>query len=282
MSPAALALLLLMQTGDAPALELWPENPQPGGLVVITLEALAAADRIEGEFDGRALGFFRTESGRWRALYAIPVSRRPGKASLLVRITSAGENLQVIGRPVEISKRVFDSQTLSVDPRFLKPPASERRRIREENRILGRLWRAPATERQWRGSFIRPIEGEIASAFGLRRVFNGRLRSRHYGLDIDAPEGAPVRVIGNGTVVLAADRYYSGGTVIVDHGLKLFSMYFHLSQISVSAGQRVSQGEIIGLVGSTGRATGPHLHLSVKLDDVTFDPLALFEADLSE
>ena len=249
---------------------------------MITVQGGDPQCRIQGEFDGRALRFFQTESGRWRALFAISLGRRPGQASLLVRISSAGENLQVLGRPVEILQKSFDSQTLSVDPRFLKPPASERRRIREENRILSLLWRAPATERQWRGSFIWPIEGEIASAFGLRRVFNGRLRGRHYGLDIDAPEGAPVKAIGNGTVVLAADRYYSGGTVIVDHGLKLFSMYFHLSQISVSEGQRVGQGDIIGLVGATGRATGPHLHLSVKLDGVTFDPVALFEADLSE
>jgi murein DD-endopeptidase MepM/ murein hydrolase activator NlpD len=113
-------------------------------------------------------------------------------------------------------------------------------------------------------------------------MFNGQLRSRHWGLDIDGRLGDPILAMGDGTVVMVAERYYSGGTLVIDHGLRLFSLYFHLSEFAVKPGERVARGQLIGRVGSTGRSTGPHLHLTTKLEDRSFDPTALLEMDLRE
>ena len=128
----------------------------------------------------------------------------------------------------------------------------------------------------------KDIDGLVAlasSRFGLRRTFNGKLQSRHLGLDIDGSLGRPVRAIGAGRVVLVAQRYYSGLTVVIDHGLRLFSMYYHLSAAEVEPGQRVSKGQRIGRVGRSGRVTGPHLHLSFKVEGENIDPLSLFGFD---
>ncbi len=283
MSPLCLAALLQAAGAGAPfQLELQPQTPAPGGLLVITVAGARDGDRVEGEFDGQPLAFFLDDSGRMRSLAAIRTGRKAGAAALVVKVTPPGADTYAIGQPVVIQPREFEKQELSVDERYLRPPRSQRARIRAEQKAMAKLWRAKPTERKWRGKFIWPLQGEIASAFGLKRIFNGRLRSRHWGLDIDGATGAPVKAIGNGTVVMVADRYYSGKTVVIDHGMKLFSMYFHFSEISVSEGQAVAQGDEIGAVGQTGRATGPHLHISVKLDNIIFDPVTLLEADLAE
>lgn len=283
MAPTLAAALFLAALAGSPFdVEIRPESPQPGGLLVFTVLGARDGDEVQGEFDGQRLRFFLDQAGRIRALAALKVGRKPGAAQLLVKVTAPGADPVIIGRTVTVRPREFELQELKVEERFLNPPRSLRARIRAEQIAMARLWRAKPSERQWRGSFIWPLEGEIASTFGLRRIFNGRLRSRHFGLDIDGPAGTPVKAIGQGTVVMVADRYYSGKTVVIDHGLRLFSMYFHFSEIWVSEGQQVRQGEVIGTVGQTGRATGPHLHLSLKLENVLFDPLALLEADLTE
>jgi murein DD-endopeptidase MepM/ murein hydrolase activator NlpD len=116
--------------------------------------------------------------------------------------------------------------------------------------------------------------------FGTRRFFNDEPRSPHPGLDLRAAEGTPVRCSGPGTVVVADDLYYSGGTVVVDHGGGLFTLYAHLSSIDAVEGATVAAGEIVGRSGSTGRVTGPHLHWGAKIGDVPFDPRALLDEGL--
>ncbi len=127
---------------------------------------------------------------------------------------------------------------------------------------------------------MRPVPGEPTSVFGTRRVFNGKPRSPHPGLDLRAQTGTGVRSSGAGRVVLAQELYYSGNTVIVDHGGGLFTLYAHLSEIGVGEGDEVQAGDPVGLSGATGRVTGPHLHWGAKIGNRPFDPTALLDAAL--
>jgi murein DD-endopeptidase MepM/ murein hydrolase activator NlpD len=130
------------------------------------------------------------------------------------------------------------------------------------------------------GSFVRPVGGVPTSVFGTRRIFNGEPRSPHPGLDLRAASGTPVLSSGAGRVVLAQDLYYSGNTVIVDHGSGLFTIYAHLSATEVDEAQTVAAGDRLGLSGASGRVTGPHLHWGAKIGDRPFDPIALLAPEL--
>lgn len=282
---AGFLMFLALLAAGAPravVVDVDPPKPRQGQLVVIELSGTRPGDRVAGTFDGRRLRFYVDQAGRIRALAAVPLRQRPGIVSLVVQVTPTGEDPVISGSTVEVRAGDFDKQELSVDPRFVKAPPEVKDRIRRERRAMKLLWKRPVTKRSWRGPFVWPHRDRISSAFGLRRVFNGKLRGRHWGVDIDGKFGQPVRAIGSGTVVMVSKRYYSGGTVVIDHGLRLFSLYFHMSSFLVHEGQRVEKGQQIGKIGSSGRVTGPHLHLSVKLEGVTFDPLSLLGADLSE
>jgi murein DD-endopeptidase MepM/ murein hydrolase activator NlpD len=130
------------------------------------------------------------------------------------------------------------------------------------------------------GPFVRPVPGEPTSIFGTRRIFNGKPRSPHPGLDLRAAEGTEVRASGPGKVVIAQDLYYSGNIVILDHGGGLFTLYAHLSELRVAEGDAIAAGQTIGLSGSTGRVTGPHLHWGAKIGNHPFDPRALLDPAL--
>jgi len=136
---------------------------------------------------------------------------------------------------------------------------------------------APVSIPLWRGPFLRPIEGEIVGPFGRRSIINDQPRASHSGVDMKAQEGTPVKSMNDGRVVLTVDHFFSGKSVIIDHGGGILSMYFHLDKIMVKNDHEVTKGQPIGLVGATGRATGPHLHLGVRINGARVDPLGLIE-----
>jgi murein DD-endopeptidase MepM/ murein hydrolase activator NlpD len=169
----------------------------------------------------------------------------------------------------------FPEQRLTVDPAYVEPPAAELERIQEDKKRVARVWAAASTARRWDGPFRLPVEAPLRPNFGARRLFNGKPRSRHDGVDLAAAPGAPVTAPAEAVVALAGDLYFSGGTVILDHGGGLFTTYFHLSRIDVKAGDRVAVGDPLGAVGATGRATGPHLHWGARLNRARVNPLDL-------
>ena len=169
----------------------------------------------------------------------------------------------------------FPEQKLTVDPAYVEPPPSELERIREDKEKVARVWAAAPTPRRWGGAFQMPVEAPLRENFGARRLFNGKPRSRHDGVDLAAASGAPVTAPAEAVVALADELYFSGGTVILDHGGGLFTTYFHLSRIDVKAGDRVGAGDPLGAVGATGRATGPHLHWGARLNRARVNPLDL-------
>lgn len=259
-----------------------PEQPAQGELLVVEVGGGRAGDRISGRFQGRSLRFFVDRRGRVRALACAELQSEPGPTPLVIGLEPRQGAPISIERQVAIRAGTFDEQPLRVNPRFVEPPEVVRARIERERAEFKALFEAQPSERKWRGSFAWPRRDTITSRFGLRRTFNGQLESRHLGLDIDGRSGSPVRAIGAGRVVLVAERYYSGGTVVIDHGLRLFSLYYHLSAMGVRPGQRVERGQRIGQVGRSGRVTGPHLHLSTKVEGEHCDPLSLFGFDFDE
>jgi murein DD-endopeptidase MepM/ murein hydrolase activator NlpD len=161
-----------------------------------------------------------------------------------------------------------------VGAEFVNPPAAEAERIATEAKRLAGLF-THATPRAWRGSFQLPVPGEATSSFGRLTVLNGSPRGRHQGADFRAATGTPVLAPNAGRVVLAEDLYFSGNTVVLDHGLGMFSLLAHLSRIDVAHGQEVERGVVLGASGATGRVTGPHLHWALRLSEFSVDPLSV-------
>ncbi len=189
---------------------------------------------------------------------------------------SPGERTMEIAAIV-IAEGRYGEESLRVDPRHVSPSREDLARIRREQAELGRIYATGSAMRLWRGAFEVPVPGELSSPFGTRRVFNGELRSHHSGVDFRAKTGDPIHSANAGKVRLAKDLFYSGNAVVVDHGAGVFTSYSHLSKIEVSVGQTVHKGQILGLIGATGRASGPHLHWGVKVNSVSVNPLPFIQ-----
>ena len=180
-----------------------------------------------------------------------------------------------------VTAKGFPTRELTVDPKYVSPPKNVLTRIQEESKKVYDIFATITPEKLWEGSFLVPVPGQVISAFGKRSVYNGQPRSPHTGTDFRGASGTPIRAPNAGKVVLASNLYYSGNTVILDHGLGLYSYFGHMSSFSVKDGDRVRAGDLIGKVGATGNVTGPHLHWTVRLVESRVDPLSLV-AVLSE
>ncbi|UCC68758.1 MAG: M23 family metallopeptidase [Armatimonadota bacterium] len=174
--------------------------------------------------------------------------------------------------PIQVEPREFGVQHLRLSRRqeaCYSAPETKR-----EKRLIGAALDRVTSDRWWMGSFVMPVEGRVSTGFGMQRYINGRLAYRHRGIDIAAPEGTPVQVAADGVVSLADDSFVlHGQTVLVDHGHGVSTLYIHLSEIAVTEGQTVTRGEMLGRVGATGVATGPHLHFGVYAYHRPVDPL---------
>jgi murein DD-endopeptidase MepM/ murein hydrolase activator NlpD len=172
---------------------------------------------------------------------------------------------------LDVTAGRFRVQKISVDPRYVEVPEEEKERVKADRVRVAEAYRRGSAARL-STSFERPVESASNGNFGARRVYNGKTKSVHAGLDLAAKEGTPVRAAGDGRVVLAGDLYFSGGSVLLDHGAGLFTQYFHLSRVDVKEGDLVAKGSRLGASGHTGRVTGPHLHWGAKLHGVHVDP----------
>lgn len=176
---------------------------------------------------------------------------------------------------VKVLRVDWPKQQISVNKDYVTPPKATMDRITTERRLSGEILARITPERYWRNDFRRPVPGVITSPFGGKRMFNGEERSFHHGVDLRGAKGTPVVALSDGRVALARNMYFSGNCVFIDHGQGVVSSYGHLSRIDVKPGETVKAGQQIGLVGATGRVTGPHLHFGVNILGVAVDPLSL-------
>ena len=265
----------------SPGLAWRPRAPLEGSAVVLELSALPddSVVAVQGELAGEPLHFERTAHGL-RALAAVPVDRSDSVVARATVERADGLTDTVVARIVPRRRRA-PREKLRAAPEFVEPPDSLEERIKEEQQLVtGVRHQAHDTPRLWVEPFIRPRSSAVRDRFGVARTFNGKLRSRHMGVDFAGRRGASVRAANRGVVALVADLYLSGTTVLIDHGAGVVTGYLHLSRTLVAVGDTVTRGQEIGEVGASGRVTGPHLHWLAAYGGITFDPLGLVGLDL--
>jgi murein DD-endopeptidase MepM/ murein hydrolase activator NlpD len=246
---------------------------QPGELVLFTILAAQPVSQVTVRAFGRDWPAYEDGSARrWRAPVGIDLDTRPATYHAEI---AAGEDRT--SYPLVVRARAFRTRHLTVNPDLVNPPPDALERIDAEARELSDIWAHGEPQRLWSGPFVRPVPDAANSAFGTRSVYNGEARSPHSGADFLSPEGRPVKAPNAGRIVLAGARYFTGNTVIIDHGLGMFSLFAHLSEIDVKAGDTVAAGDLVGKVGATGRVTGPHLHWTVRVNGARVDPLSLLD-----
>lgn len=236
-----------------------------------------------GNFLGGTLSFVPVGSrGEWSAWAVVGFDEKPGARSLVIDAEDGTGRSLHASREIRISAKRFPTEKLTVKEEYVEPPPEVAERIAAETKRLAALYATRTASALTGAPFGRPVPGEQLGIFGARRILNGQSRSPHPGLDLRAATGTPVKAAGPGHIALAGDLYFSGNTVIVDHGEGLFTLYAHLSRIDVHEGDAIAQGEQLGLSGATGRVTGPHLHWGAKIGDRPFDPTALLDRMLFE
>ena len=269
----ALACCASIVSVAAHATDLPRENRVPGGVAILDL---GSAESRPGDviFNGYRAPVLQARSG-WVAVVGIPLDTRPGPHSAEFRPTTGD------ARALEftVADKKYDEQRLKVaNQRHVEPNKEDLARIaRERERIEAALGHFSA-DRVPDLALRAPVAGPRSSSFGLRRYFNDQPRNPHSGMDIAAPTGSVVSSPAPGRVLDSGDYFFNGKTVFVDHGQGVVTMYCHLSRIDVQAGDEVDAGTPLGLVGATGRVTGPHLHWGVAVNRALVDP-ALFLPD---
>ena len=249
------------------------ESRVPGGVAIVDL---GRGEGVPGQvmFGKHRAPVLRDES-RWVAVVGIPLDTEPGKQTAVLTGTATPD-----GTPLEFTvvPRKYDEQRLQVaNPRHVEPSRSDLERIERERARIDAALGAYTDDRVPELAMSLPVAGRRSSSFGLRRYFNGQPRKPHSGMDIAADSGTVIRSPAPGRVLDAGDFFFNGNTVFVDHGQGVVTMYCHLSRIDVRLGEEVGTGTPLGLVGATGRVTGPHLHWSVAVNRALVNP-ALFLA----
>jgi len=276
---SALALLLLAgvpasASPGAIGVAVGARSIQPGELTVFTMTTTEPVDSMRLRAFDREIPAFQDARLTWRALVGVDLGVAPKTYPVAIDAKAGKQSIHTT-YDLRVEPRRFPTRTLTVDEAFVSPPAALRDRILQEAAELGALWTRSGPGRLWTGPFVLPVPGRAVSRFGTRSIFNGKPRSPHAGADFLSPAGTPIEAPNAGHVVLARNLYFSGNTVVIDHGLGLFSTLAHLSEFQVREDEQVMRGQIVGRVGATGRVTGPHLHWAVRASGARIDPLSL-------
>ncbi|MGH8738050.1 MAG: peptidoglycan DD-metalloendopeptidase family protein [Burkholderiales bacterium] len=263
-----LALLLIGSCVASYAASLPQDEPVPGGVALVPLERGGAAPHA---YFNRERVMVLKNGARWLAVVGIPLDAKPGGYAVRVQDRSFG---------FSVRDKQYAVQRITIkDERKVEPTAQDLRRIQRESAIIHAALAAWRDKQNVALQFDLPVLGPVSSPFGLRRVFNGEPRNPHSGLDIAVPAGTRIHAAAPGRVAAIGDFFFDGNMVMIDHGQGLVTMYAHMEKVLVKKGQRVARGEVIGLVGQTGRATGPHVHWGVSLNNARVDPTLFLSPD---
>jgi len=259
-----------------------PAQVRVGDVAWLEIHGVPEGAVLEGSLGGRPLSFFPYAGGR-AALVGLDLETKPGIQPWRLAIMTHVDPPQTVEGRLKILRRDFPVQRLTLPTKMVDlDPETERRAVAEAD-PLRTLYRTVTPERFWRGRFTRPVGGtEPGTGFGARRVINGHPKAPHTGIDFGGAPGTPVVAVNDGRVALVADFFFPGRLVVIDHGLGLYTLYFHLQEAKVTDGERVSRGQPIGAVGATGRATGPHLHFGAHVGAARIDPATLFELTVAD
>ena len=266
-----LSVMAWAETALQPEIVTEPAAPGPGDIMVVTVKN--ATGTIEGTFNGNKI-YFNPSTDSSKAIVAVDYFTEPGKYELVV--SAAGV---VLKQTVEVVKKEYEVQRLTLPKDMVELSPENEARVEREQKRMSAIW-PHENGRTWRGDFINPLEGEIITTFGVRRIINNVPKSPHTGIDVAGEKGDKILAPNSGVVALVDRQFFAGNAVVLDHGQGIYTMFFHLSKVLVKKGQKVRKGDVIALVGATGRATGPHLHWGVRIQGARVDPLELVHLKL--
>ena len=272
----------------------WTVQAQParlvnGGPVLFRVKPPVKVESLTGTWLGHQFAFsYEASTKTWFALAGTNLDTTPGTYSLELTAASTSSKTPMSPTRMTLTRRfaVVDGKypklpgKLSVEGKFTEPDPEQQKQIEEASQVKKDYLSRVTPEREWSGQFAAPADAEISDVFGIRRVFNGKTQSTHYGLDFRVHTGTPVTAMNDGTVLLARFLYYEGNFVVIDHGQGLLTLYLHLSELKVKEGDAVKRGQVVGLSGGTGRATGPHLDVRVRWQGIYLDPARLLQLPL--
>ncbi len=251
-----------------------------GQIVVVKVSTNEPVMLVQGKFLGRTISFFRetrpTEPKGFVGLLGIDLQDEPGIHELTVEMT-AGEQSRTRKYHVQVMKEKFHVEHLKLPKDKVDLDDKSLARWKAEQQQVKEALAVDSQDKLWQPGFVEPVNGRRTGIFGSVRIMNGQPRNPHNGEDISAPLGTDVVATNDGVVRLTVDHFFSGKGVFLDHGLGFYSMYFHLSEVLVKDGEQVKAGQVVGKVGATGRATGPHLHWGVKLNGARINPYAVLD-----
>jgi len=251
-----------------------------GEVCLISVLGPASLKSIYGEFQGVRFPLtFSEQNGTYEGLIGIDMDTQASTYEMKIITKDGGSDIHLSNLSIKVEKVDFGIERLSLPSSMVDLDRKTLERVNKEERRLNSLFRVFREEKLWRGAFICPVEGELSGAFGMSRIINEQRRSPHTGVDLRAEERTPVLACNSGVAVLVKPLFFSGKSVILDHGWGFYSMYFHLSEVLAKEGNRVGKGAILGRVGSTGRSTGPHLHWEIRMNGARVDPLSLLKLE---
>ncbi len=259
LGPAA-AFAFQGKTSPSPAVRWRPRTPFNGSPVFFVSDQ----PRPNASWFGKKIEF-RKDGSLWTALAGVDLATKPGRHPL-----KWGEDERAL---VTVIARAYPASRITVAPKFVQPPPEVSKRIEEEQAVKKQAFASsPMNERLWQGSFQAPTRTRQTSPFGTKRVYNGKTRSIHQGLDFAAAPGTEILASNAGRVAIAREMYFEGGFVLIDHGEAIFTLYMHLSAFLVKEGAMVEKGQPIAKSGASGRVTGPHLHFGVQWQGSYLEP----------
>ena len=257
---------------------------QDGSLFLVRVpgsRAAAEAKQLKLQAWDKDILFYPTKDEKGdpvaEAVVGVPYLADPGSKKIVLVWTTAGEDKQVAESTVTVKASEYDSEVLKVEAKHVNPPPSVQERIDREVQQVHAAYKLKTRQKYWNSTFRLPINNDLTSVFGTKRVYNGALKSAHLGVDVRAKIGTPIKAPEAGVVALSKNLYYTGHTVLIDHGFGLITLYAHMDKRSVKVGQKVKRGDRLGLSGATGRVNGPHLHWGAILNEVKINPLVLIK-----
>jgi murein DD-endopeptidase MepM/ murein hydrolase activator NlpD len=245
-----------------------------GTAVQLTFPHEPGVRGVEVLWQSTKIPAFRVNNA-WTTLVGVDLDTKPGEQKTDVLFTMEDGRVEKREAIIKVAEKKYPTTELKVEERFVQLSKTDLARANREAQETEAIYKTITNEALWDTTFTIPIAGRTGTNFGHRRVFNGESRAPHAGADLRASTGTPIHATNRGRVVLAKNLFFSGNTVILDHGLGIYSLYAHLSRIDVKRGTMVENGQIIGLAGATGRVTGPHLHWGTRLQGARVDPFTL-------
>ena len=253
-----------------------------GSLLIVEVAGTKALAEFAGDWDGRAIPLWREgdKPGTLHGLIGVDLEKAPGRYAWKVSWKNAAGEAKSCSAFVTVRAGKFPTERLTVEKQFVQPDPEQEKRAEEEQKKMRAIFESVTPERYWDGKFLMPLKGVTTGGnFGWRRILNGEARSPHAGVDFPALAGTPVFSTQGGKVALAEELFYSGNTIVIDHGYGIYTLYAHLSEMEAKSGQMVRAGEEIGKVGATGRVTGPHLHWGLTVERARVNALQIVQRE---